>query len=53
MLRSLRAISAHQFIVIYCSVVCRWRLRDSTPCPDKKWTPRTSVIASRNVSQFK
>ena len=30
--------------------------RRSTPytlCPDKKWTPRTSVIASRNVSQFK
>jgi len=24
-----------------------------TLCPDKKWTPRTSVIASRNVSQFK
>ena len=24
-----------------------------TLSPDKKWTPRTAVIASRNVSQFK
>jgi len=28
------------------------RTKPHTPCPDKKWTHRTSVIASRNVSQF-